>query len=156
MKWLAIVCFLLLAAPAALAEELLTVESPYPVMETLDRVEAAAKEGGFSIVARVNHAGAAERVGLELRPTAVLIFGKAQGGTPLIQCDQRIGIDLPLKALAWQDASGQVRLAMVDPAVLKTRYDLPAACDAPIAAMQRAVRGFLTQINGSNTVIQKR
>lgn len=78
-------------------------------MEALDRVEATAKAAGFFIVTRVDPFGGAEGVGPTLRPTALLIFGKPQGGTPLMQCDRRVGIDLPLKALAWKDESGQVR-----------------------------------------------
>lgn len=143
MKLYAAVCFLVLSMHAARSDELLTVKSSHPVMETLDRVEALAKAAGFFIVARVDHAGAAEGVGLKLRPTALSIFGKPQGGTPLMVCDQRAGIDLPLKALAWQDEAGQVWLGMADPAVLKLRFGLPAACDAPIAVMQGVVRGLL-------------
>ena len=134
---------LLASVQIARADDLLMAKSAHPVMETLDRVEAAAKAAGFFIVARVDHSGAAEGAGLKLRPTALLIFGKPQGGTPLMVCDQRAGIDLPLKALAWQDEAGQVWLGMVDPAVLKARYGLGAACDGPIAAMQGVVRGLL-------------
>lgn len=150
MKRLAVILVLLmlpgLAAPGlASAEEMLTVKSAATVKDTLDRLELAAKANGFSIVARVDHAANAERVGLPLRPTALLVFGKAQGGTPVIQCDQRIGLELPLRAVAWQDADGQVWLGMADPAVLEARYGLSAACDAPLAAMQGAVRGLLDQ-----------
>ena len=143
MKLFAAVCIAVMSAHAAHADELLMVKSPHPVMETLDRIEAAAKAGGFFIVARVDHSGAAEGVGLKPRPTALSIFGKPEGGTPLMVCDQRTGIDLPLKTLAWQDEAGQVWLGMVDPAVLKARYGLGAACDGPIAAMQGVVRGLL-------------
>ncbi len=143
MKALLAASALLASMQIARADDLLTAKSSHPVMETLDRVEAAAKSAGFFIVARVDHAGAAQGVGLTLRPTALLIFGKPQGGTPLMQCDQRAGIDLPLKALAWQDETGQVWLGMMDPAMLKSRYGLGAACDAPIAAMQGVVRGLL-------------
>ena len=143
MKLFAAVCLAVMSAHAAHADELLMVKSPHPVMETLDRVEAAAKAAGFFIVARVDHSGAAEGVGLKLRPTALSIFGKPQGGTPLMVCDQRTGIELPLKALAWQDEGGQVWLGMADPAALKTRYSLPASCDAPITSMQGVVRGLL-------------
>lgn len=143
MKALLAAIIVLATAHTARAEDLLTIKSPHPVMETLDRVEAAAKTAGFFIVARVDHSGAAEGVGLKLRPTVLLIFGKPQGGTPLMVCDQRTGIDLPLKALAWQDEAGQVWLGMADPAVLKSRYGLGPACDAPIAAMTGAVRALL-------------
>ena len=143
MKHIVAACASLFLTHATYADELLTVRSARPVMEALDRVEAAAKTIGFPIVARVDHAAAAEGVGLALRPTALLIFGKPQGGTPLMQCDQRVAIDLPLKAVAWQDEAGQVWLGMTDPAVLKRRYGLSAACDAPISAMQGVVRGLL-------------
>ena len=139
---------LLLSGGVAQADELLTVESGHSVMQTLDRVEAAAKANGFFIAARVDHAAGAKKVGLELRPTALLIFGKPEGGTLLMQCDQRAGIDLPLKALAWQDEAGKVWLGMLDPAVLKTRYDLGAACDGPIAKMQGVVKKLLGTVEG--------
>lgn len=144
MKAVVAAMVFLVSGQMAHAEELLTAKSARPVMETLDRVETAAKAAGFFIVARVDHSGAAEGVGLKLRPTVLLIFGKPQGGTPLMQCDQRAGIDLPLKALAWQDEAGQVWLGMADPAVLKARYGLGAACDAPIAAMRGVVNGLLS------------
>ena len=144
MRSLLAAILLLTSAQLARADDLLTMKSSHPVAETLDRVEAAAKTAGFSIVARVDHAAAAERAGLKLRPTALLIFGKPQAGTPLMQCDQRIGIDLPLKALAWQDDTGQVWLGMLDPAVLKTRYALGTACESPITAMQGVVKGLLS------------
>ena len=143
MKTLVAAAILLASVQVARADDLIMAKSPHPVMETLDRVETAAKSAGFFIVARVDHAGAAEGAGLKLRPTTLLIFGKPQGGTPLMQCDQRVGIDLPLKALAWQDEAGQVWLGMMDPAVLKARYGLGAECDAPIAAMQGVVKGLL-------------
>ena len=144
MKFVIALCALLgFAVRPALADELMTVQSPHDVTATLDRLEGAVKAKGFFVVGRVDHAGGAEKVGLTLRPTALLIFGKPQGGTPLMQCDQRVGIDLPLRALAWQDEAGQVWLGMVDPATLKARYHLGAACDAPIAAMRDVVRGLL-------------
>jgi uncharacterized protein (DUF302 family) len=137
---------MLLQARVASAEELLTVRSSHGVTQTLDLVEAAAQAKGFFIFARVNHAGLAEAAGLALRPTAVLIFGRPEGGTPLMQCDQRAGIDLPLRALAWQDQAGQVWLGMADPKVLKGRYGLDDACDGPVAAMQGAVRALLDSV----------
>lgn len=143
MKRFAIVLALLASPGLASAEELLMVKGAATVRETLDRMDAVARADGFAIVARVDHAANAERAGLPLRPTALLVFGKALGGTPVIQCDQRIGIDLPLRAVSWQDEAGQVWLGMADPAVLKTRYGLPAACDAPLAAMGGAVRVLL-------------
>ena len=143
MKVLFAIGILLASVSFARADDLMSVKSARPVAETLDRVEERAKAQGFFIVARVEHAKAAEGVGLKLRPTALLVFGKPQGGTAIMQCDQRAGLDLPLKALAWQDEAGQVWLGMLDPAVLKARYALPAACDAPLAAMAGVVKGLL-------------
>jgi len=147
VKRLIVVCALFMSAQATYADELLVVKSARPVMETLDRLEITAKSKGFSIVARVDHSGAAAKTGLQLRPTALLIFGNPQVGTPLMQCDQRAGIDLPLKALAWQDETGQVWLGMVDPEVLKARYDLNTSCNEPIALMRRVVVGLLDTVS---------
>lgn len=127
----------------ALADDLITVKSGLPVTATLDRLQNIVKDDGFFIVARVPHSEAAKGAGLTLRPTELMIFGKPQSGTPIMVCDQRAGIDLPLRALAWEDASKQVWLAMVDPHALKQRYSLGAACDSAIEAMTGTVRGYL-------------
>ena len=82
--------------------------------------------------------------GLKLRPTEVLIFGNAKGGTPLMQATQTIGIDLPLKALAWEDAAGQAWLAYNDPVWLTTRHGIEALGIAPATAM-RALLAAMTQ-----------
>lgn len=88
--------------------------SPYPVPETLDRLETALVEQGFTVMARVDHSGHASGSGLRLRPTQVLLFGKPSLGTQLMQVDQTLAIDLPSKVLAWQDADGQVRVGYRD------------------------------------------
>ena len=139
---LAIAIGLGLAGPA-LADDFLAVKSSLPVKETLDRLQKLVTADGFFIVARVPHSDAAKNVGLALRPTELMIFGKPQSGTPIMVCNQRAGLDLPLKALAWQDAAGQVWLGMNDPHVLKTRYHLPPACDPAIATMTATVKMFL-------------
>lgn len=91
----------------------------------MDRLEAAVRSKGQTVFARVDHAAGAARVGQQLRPTEVLIFGNPAGGTPLMVCSQSIGIDLPQKALVWQDESGQVLLAYNDPAYLARRHGAP-------------------------------
>ena len=88
-------------------EGLITLRSAHNPQETMTRLEAEAKARGLAVFARVDHAAGAAAVGLALRPTDLLIFGAAKGGTPLMQAEQTIGIDLPLKALVWQDASGR-------------------------------------------------
>lgn len=74
----------------------------------MDRLEVVLKEKGSTNFARIDHAAGAAKIGKQLRPTEVLIFGNPQGGTPFMECSQTVGIDLPLKALVWADESGQV------------------------------------------------
>ena len=105
-------------------EGLTTIPSNHWPKETMDRLEAAAKAKGMTVFARIDHAAGAAEVGLALRPTAVLIFGTAKAGTALMQANQTIGIDLPLKALVWQDAQGQTWLSYNEPAWLVQRHAL--------------------------------
>lgn len=107
---------------ASPAHGMKALQSPHSVRMTVDRLEAAAKARGFSIFARVDHSAGAQKVGKALRPTELLIFGNPQGGTPLMECAQTIGIELPLKALAWQDAGGAVWLAYNEPRYLLHRH----------------------------------
>src|SRR3569833_2598062 len=88
-----------------------TIESHFGPRETLDRLEADVKAKGLAVFARIDHAAGAAAAGMTLLPTAVLIFGNARGGTPLMQASQVIGIDLPLKVLVWQDTSGKTWLS---------------------------------------------
>jgi uncharacterized protein (DUF302 family) len=101
---------------------LVTAPSAHDVKETIDRLENDMKSKGMTIFARIDHAAGAKAVGLSLRPTELLIFGNAMAGTPLMQAQQTLGIDLPLKALAWEDASGKVWLSYNDPGWLATRH----------------------------------
>src|SRR5262245_24527337 len=106
------------------AEGLTTLRSSHGPKETMDRLEADAKGRGLTIFARIDHAAGAAQVGMPLRPTEVLIFGNAKGGTPLMQAMQTIGLDLPLRALVWQDASGTTWLSYNDPSWLAKRHGL--------------------------------
>jgi uncharacterized protein (DUF302 family) len=106
-------------------EGLTTVPSAHGVKDTIDRLESDVKSMGMTIFARVDHSAGAKEVGLALRPTELLMFGNARGGTPLMQANQTIGIDLPLKALAWEDADGKVWLSYNEPAWLAARHGLP-------------------------------
>lgn len=107
---------------AAEVPGLVVLESPVGVAETLDRLEAALEENGQDVVARVDHAANAAGVGESLRPTQLLLLGNPALGTTLIQATQTIGIDLPQKFLAWEDATGQVYLGYNDPAYLAARH----------------------------------
>ena len=104
----------------------------------MNRLEAAVKAKGMTVFARIDHAAGAAAAGLSLRPTEVLIFGNAKGGTPLMQSVQTIGIDLPLKALVWQDASGKTWLSYNDPAWLAQRHGLTAPRRRPSSATMTA------------------
>lgn len=124
---------------ASAADGLIALKSPHPAAATMDRFEAAAKARGLNIFARIDHAAGAAKVGKTLRPTQVLIFGNPQGGTPFMECAQSVGIDLPLKALAWEDAQGQSWIGYNDPAWLAKRHgtDCPAA-----AGLAKALAGL--------------
>ena len=110
------------AALASAADGLIAVKSPHSAAVTMNRFEDIAKQRGLMVFARVDHAAGAAKVGKMLRPTEVLIFGNPQGGTPLMECAQSAGIDLPLKALVWEDASAQVWVGYNDPAYLAQRH----------------------------------
>ena len=149
LKTFIVACATLAISASAHADDLIRVKSGKPVKETLDTLQKIVTDDGFFIVGRVPHSEAAKGAGLTLRPTELLIFGKPQGGPPLMVCNPAAGIDLPLRAVSWQDEAGQVWLAMLDLQVLKQRYTLPAACDAPIKAMDTVVRKFLSDATGS-------
>ena len=104
---------------------LLHVASPHSVPETLNRLESVLRSHGLTVFARVNHSGEAQKVGLTMRPTSLLIFGSPKAGTPLMVARPSIAIDLPLKALAWEDAGGKVWLSYNSPQYLKERHQLP-------------------------------
>lgn len=103
---------------------LTTIASSFSPKETLDRVEAEIRAKGMSVFARVDHAAGAAEAGLELRPTSLVIFGNARGGTPLMQASQTAGIDLPLKVLVWQDAAGKTWLSYNEPSWIAQRHHL--------------------------------
>lgn len=118
---------------------LVTIPSAFPVQETARRLEAALKTHDVTLFARIDHAAGAASAGLPLRPTLLLIFGNARGGTPLMQADQRIGIDLPLKALIWQDADDKVWLTYTEPAWIAARHQFGEAAEKAVAALGKAL-----------------
>jgi uncharacterized protein (DUF302 family) len=121
------------------ADGLTTLRSVRGPAETMNRLEAEIKAKGMTVFARIDHAAGAASVGLSLRPTELIIFGNARGGTPLMQAAQAIGIDLPLKGLVWQDASGDTWLSYNDPAWLAKRHGLGHEATAPVNAMTTAL-----------------
>jgi uncharacterized protein (DUF302 family) len=101
------------------------LSSPHSVTETLARLETIVKAKGLPILARIDHSGDASKAGLSMRPTQLLIFGSAKAGTPLMIASPTVAIDLPLKALVWQDADDKVWLSYNSPDYLKQRHALP-------------------------------
>ena len=124
------------------ADGLITLRSAFGPEETMKRLEAEVRAKGLTVFAHIDHAAGAEAVGLPLRPTDLLIFGNARGGTPLMQAQQAIGIDLPLKALVWQDASGATWLSYNDPHWIAQRHGLDDATRAAVEALSGALKAI--------------
>jgi uncharacterized protein (DUF302 family) len=123
---------------------LITMPSRFAAKETMDRLEAEIRARGMTVFARVDHAAGAADVGLPLRPTELLVFGNAKGGTPLMQAEQAIGIDLPLKALVFEDTAGKVWLSYNDPHWLAQRHGLGVAVAQTVEAMTAALNAVAT------------
>jgi uncharacterized protein (DUF302 family) len=104
---------------------IIDLPSPYSVPETVRRLERTVQAHGLDIFARIDHSAEATRVGLAMNPTSLLIFGSPKAGTPLMVVAPSLAIDLPLKALVWQDAQGKVWLSYNDPAYLQERHGVP-------------------------------
>jgi uncharacterized protein (DUF302 family) len=117
---------------------LTTIKSPHSVTQTMDRLESSVQEKGMRVFVRIDHAQGAQQTGQELRPTELLIFGNPKAGTPLMQCQQQVAIDLPQKMLVWKDADGQVWLSYNDPGYLAHRHDIKG-CDEVIEKISQAL-----------------
>jgi uncharacterized protein (DUF302 family) len=128
-----------------MTDGLTIVPSQHGAKETMDRLEAEVKAKGLTVFARVDHAAGAVAVGMALRPTELLIFGNARGGTPLMQAQQTAGIDLPLKALVYQDEAGKVWLAINDPSWIARRHGLGEGVAANVQGLAKALDAFATQ-----------
>jgi uncharacterized protein (DUF302 family) len=116
------------------------LSSSFSVQETLQRVETLLKEKGLTIFCVVDHSGEAEKVGLKMRPTQLVLFGSPKGGTPVMLASPTIAIDLPLKALVWEDAGGKVWVSCNSPEYLQHRHNVPA--------------DLLKNISGAGTLLQ--
>jgi len=122
---------------------LVHTSSIYSVVDTLRRLETLLEFNGLTIFARVDHSGEAAKVGLQMRPTQLLIFGSPKGGTPLMQAAPTVAIDLPLKALVWEDEHGKVWITHNSPEYLQQRHGFPEELVKKIAGagalIQKAV-----------------
>ena len=127
-----------------LADGLITRPSSRSVPDTLDHLESLLDSKNVKVFTRIDHSGEAEKAGLHMPPTQVLIFGNPKGGTPVMLANPLSAIDLPLKALAWQDAEGKVWLTWNDPRYLRSRYALSDEVLAPLVAATSLIEQSLT------------
>jgi uncharacterized protein (DUF302 family) len=128
---------------------LITLRSSHGPQDTMKRLEAEVKARGMTIFAHIDHAAGAAAVGMSLPATDLLIFGAAKGGTPLMQPVQMIGIDLPLKALIWQDTDSRTWLSYNDPNWLAQRHVLGPEVEAPLKAMTSALQAIAASVTAS-------
>jgi uncharacterized protein (DUF302 family) len=117
------------------------IASSHSVAETIERLESRLKEHGITIFARLDFAADAARAGLTIRPEGMLIFGNPKAGTPLMQAVPAAGLDLPLKALVWEDAQGKAWVAYNRPEYIVARHGLPAALAANLAGVIPLIEG---------------
>jgi uncharacterized protein (DUF302 family) len=130
-----------LVLPAFGQDGMVVLPSMHATKATMDRLEAIAKGRDLKVFARIDHAAGARSIGETLRPTELLIFGHPKGGTPVLQCDQRYGLELPLRVLAWEDAQGRRWLGYKDPAAYAIKMADPA-CDAALKRLVGALDGM--------------
>jgi uncharacterized protein (DUF302 family) len=146
LKFISIVVGTLLSGAHAMAVDgLTTIPSTFGVRQTADQLEADIKAKGMTVFARIDHAAGAAAVGLPLPPMELLIFGTAKAGTPLMQADPTMGIDLPLKALVYEDPAGKVWLSYNDPRWLAQRHGPGIAVAQIVNAMAAALEAAATK-----------
>ena len=136
-----LISYLFLVSFALADNGLVSVKSAHDVKTTADRLESKLKEKGMRIFIRINHAQGAKNAGISLRPTELVIFGNPKVGAPFMQCGQSAAIDLPQKALIWQDASGQVWLSYNDPEYIAQRHGI-TECGQVISKIGTALGNF--------------
>ncbi|MEM7211244.1 MAG: DUF302 domain-containing protein [Pseudomonadota bacterium] len=142
MKRILMATAIALAAVLPAQADMITKTSAHSVAVTIDRLAAAVEKAGAKVFARIDHAKGAASVGADLRPTQMLMFGNPKLGTPAIQAGQSIGLDLPLRVVAWETEDGKVTVGYHDPADVAALHGLPA--DHPTIAKMQGALGKLT------------
>lgn len=136
------VASILLFSSVALADNgLINIKSAHDVDATADRFEEILKSKGMTVFIRIDHAEGAKKVGQQLRPTELIVFGNPKVGAPLMQCAQSVAIDLPQKALIWEDDAGQVWISYNDPQYLVGRHGIKG-CAGVIKKIENALANF--------------
>ena len=130
-----------IVSTASAGDGLISVKSSHDVKVTADRLENILNQKGMTVFIRINHSAGAQKVGKKLRPTELVVFGNPKVGTPLMQCSQSVAIDLPQKALIWQDDKGQAWLTYNDPNYLAQRHGL-SDCTEVIKKVEKALSNF--------------
>ena len=129
-------------------EGLTTIPSHFDPKDTMDRLEAAIRAQGMQVFARLDHAAGAAQAGLELTPTELILFGNARAGTPLMQANPTVGIDLPLKALVWQDAAGRTWLSYNEPSWFAQRHGVGSQTDQILETMAATLKAISEKAAG--------
>jgi len=137
----ALIALLFIVSTAIAGNGVISVKSSHDVKVTADRLENILNQKGMNVFIRINHAAGAQKVGKKLRATELIVFGNPKVGTPLMQCRQSVGIDLPQKALIWQDDQGQVWLSYNSPNYLAQRHGIKG-CEEVIKKVQKALSNF--------------
>jgi uncharacterized protein (DUF302 family) len=137
----ALIAIFFIVSTAAAGNGLISVKSSHDVKATADRLENILNQKGMTVFIRINHSAGARKVGKTLRPTELVVFGNPKVGTPLMQCSKSVAIDLPQKALIWQDDKGQVWLSYNDPNYLAQRHGL-TGCAQVIKKVEKALSNF--------------
>jgi uncharacterized protein (DUF302 family) len=138
---LASLWILFIAIPAAAADGVVNVSSAFNVEETADRMENVLNEKGMTIFKRIKHSEGAGKVGIELRDTELIIFGNPKVGSPLMRCQQSVAIDLPQKALIWEDDKAKVWISYNDTRYLEKRHNI-SGCEEVILKIEKALAGI--------------
>ncbi len=137
----AILMVMIMTGSASAAEGMIDVKSSFGVKETGDRLESVLKEKGMTMFNRVTHSEAAKKAGIELRETELIIFGNPKIGSPLMNCQQSVAIDLPQKALIWEDSEGNTWISYNDPKYLEKRHNI-SGCEEVISKIEKALAGM--------------
>ena len=145
---LAILVFLLMTTSSIATDGIIDIKSMYGVKETADRLEGILKSKGITIFTRINHGENAKKVEIELRETELVIFGNPKVGSPLMQCQQSVAIDLPQKALIWKDAQETVWISYNDPHYLQNRHNI-SDCNEVISKIGAALAGITKAASGN-------
>jgi uncharacterized protein (DUF302 family) len=144
----ALIALLVQGVSAMAADGVTAVAGNYDPVETVKRLEIAIGAKGMTVFAKIDHAAGAKKAGIDLKPNLLVIFGAPRVGTPLMQTDQSVGIDLPLKALIWQDAAGKTWISYNEPQWIARRHGLGDGAKPTVGKMHEALLAVINEAAG--------